>query len=67
MKNPICLNKRAEKCMEEFKRAQAQLTIQPRQQPNGEIWQPPPSKVYKLNYDAALFSDLGRTRFGAAI
>ena len=23
--------------------------------------------MYKLNYDAALFSDLGRTRFGAAI
>ena len=43
--------------MEEFKRAQAQLAVQPRQKLNGEIWQPPPSEVYKLNYDAALFSD----------
>ena len=53
--------------MEEFKRAQAQLAVQPRQQPNGEIWQPPQSEAYKLNYDAALFSDLGKTRVGAVI
>ena len=67
MKNPTCLNKRVEECMEEFKRAQAQLAVQPRQKLNGEIWQPPPSEVYKLNYDAALFSDLGRTGIGAVI
>ena len=53
--------------MEEFKRAQAQLAVQPRQQSNAEIWQPPPSEVYKLNYDATLFSDLGRTGVGAVI
>ena len=67
MKNPTCLNKRAEECMEEFKRAQAQLVVQPRQKPNGEIWQPPPLEVYKLNYDAALFSDLGKIGVGAVI
>ena len=67
MKNPTCLNKRAKVCLEEFKRAQAQLTVQPRQQPNGEIWQPPPSEAYKLNFDAALFSDLGRTGIGEVI
>ena len=53
--------------MEEFKRAQAQLTVQPRQQPNGEIWQPPPSEAYKLNYDATLFLDLGRIGVEAVI
>ena len=53
--------------MEEFKRAQAQLTVQPRQQPNGEIWQPPQSEAYKLNYDAALFLDLGRIGVEAVI
>ena len=67
MKNPPCLNKRAEECIEEFKRAQTQLIVQPRQQPNGELWQPPPSKAYKLNFDAALFSNLGRTGIGAVI
>ena len=67
MKNPTCLNKRAEECIEEFTRAQTQLTVQPRQQPNGEIWQPPPSEAYKLNFDAALFSDLGRTGIGEVI
>ena len=67
MKNPTCLNKRAEECMEEFKRAQAQLAVQPRQQPNAEIWQPPPPEAYKLNYDAALFSNLGRIGVGAVI
>ncbi|XP_065636621.1 uncharacterized protein LOC112030680 [Quercus suber] len=39
----------------------------PRQQLTGELWKPPPSEAYKLNFDAALFSDLGRTRFGAIV
>ena len=67
MKNPNCLNKRAEECIEEFKSAQTQLTVQPRQQPNGEVWQPPPVEAYKLNFDAAIFSDIGRTGCGAVI
>ena len=67
LKNPSCLNKRVEEYLEEFKRAQAQLAVQPRQQLNAEIWQPPPSEAYKLNYDAAVFSDLGRTGVGAVI
>ena len=67
MKNPTCLNKRAEEYLEELKRAQAQLAVQPRQQPNAKFWQPPPSEAFKLNYNAAVFSDLGRTRVGAMI
>ena len=42
LKNPSCLNKRAEEYLEEFKRAQAQLAVQSRQQPIAEVWQPPP-------------------------
>ncbi|KAL0011163.1 hypothetical protein SO802_006271 [Lithocarpus litseifolius] len=36
MKNPNCLNKRAEECIEDFKKAQNQLNIQSRQQLSGE-------------------------------
>ena len=43
------------------------LNIQPRQQLNGEIWKPPPSEAYKINFDATIFSNLGRTRFGAIV
>nr|XP_023919114.1 uncharacterized protein LOC112030680 [Quercus suber] len=43
------------------------VNSQPRQQLTGELWKPPPSEAYKLNFDAALFSDLGRTRFGAIV
>ena len=66
MKSLTCLNKRAEG-IEDFQRAQTQLNVQPRQQLNGEVWKPPPSEAYKINFDAAIFSDLGRTRFGAIV
>ena len=66
MKSLTCLNKRAEG-IEDFQRAQTQLNVQPRQQLNGEVWKPPPSEAYKINFDAALFSDLGRTGFGAIV
>ncbi|KAK9993463.1 hypothetical protein SO802_023166 [Lithocarpus litseifolius] len=67
MKIPTCLNKRAEECIEDFKKAQNQLNIQSRQQPSGEEWRPPPLEAYKLNFDATLFSDLGRTGYGAIV
>jgi len=60
LKDLNSLNKRAEEYVEEFKCAQTQLTVQMRQQPNGDVWQSPPSLEYKLNFDATLFSNLGR-------
>ena len=50
MKSPTYLNKRAEECIEDFQQAQTLLNIQPRQQLNGEVWKPPPSEVYKINF-----------------
>lgn len=38
-----------------------------RQQPSGDIWQPPPTEAYKLNFDATVFSDSSRSSYGAII
>nr|XP_023919229.1 uncharacterized protein LOC112030796 [Quercus suber] len=38
-----------------------------RQEPSGDIWQPPPLEAYKLNFDATIFSDSGKSRYGAII
>ena len=67
LKDPKCLNQRAEELLREFKQAQAQLTVSQTEQTRSEAWQPPPPDVYKLNFDAAVFSRLGRTRIGAII
>ena len=32
-----------------------------------DTWQPPPQSVFKLNFDAAVFSGLNRSGFGAII
>ena len=32
-----------------------------------ETWQPPPPSAYKLNFDAAIFSELGRSGVGANV
>ena len=60
LKDPNSLNKRVEKYVEEFKRAQTHLTVQMRQQLSGDAWQPPPQLEYKLNFNATLFSGLVR-------
>ncbi|XP_023875859.1 uncharacterized protein LOC111988302 [Quercus suber] len=36
-------------------------------QPCWDSWKPPPSSVYKLNFDATVFFDLDRTGFGVVI
>ena len=34
---------------------------------NVNVWHPPPASVFKLNFDAAIFSDLNSSRVGAMI
>ena len=67
MKVPSSLTNRAEEYIIEFRIAQTRLDAQRTQQPNGDTWQPPPPEAYKLNFDAAVFSDSGRTGYGAII
>ncbi|XP_075636776.1 uncharacterized protein LOC142609015 [Castanea sativa] len=67
LKDPKCLNKRVEDFIQEFQQAQAQLTVSRIEQLSSKLWQPPPHDVYKLNFDAAVFSRLERTGIGAII
>ena len=61
VKNPTSLNKKAEEFLQDFKQAQVLLTMSPMKQPSGEVWQPPPSMVYKLNFDATIFSKMEKS------
>ena len=67
LKDPKCLNKRAEDFVLEFQQAQVQLTVARTKQIISDQWQPPLPDVYKLNFDAAVFSGLNRTGIGTII
>ncbi|XP_075669870.1 uncharacterized protein LOC142639598 [Castanea sativa] len=51
------LNKRAMDYLDEYKKSQDHLSILVTA-PSRDFWQPPPPSVYKLNFDAAIFSSL---------
>ena len=57
MKDPRWLTNRATELLEEYKKAQANMVIT-NVTPSRNYWQPPPQDVYKLNFDAAIFSNL---------
>ena len=66
MKDPRWLNKRAAKYLEEYKKAQEHLaTLEAA--PSGQQWKPPPQNMFKLNFDAAVFTDQWCLGFGALI
>ena len=67
LKDPSSLTKRVEEFVDEFKQAQDHLAVLTRQQLSGDVWQPPSSAEYKLNFDAAIFSGLDRSGYGAII
>ena len=60
------LCKRAGDYLLKYDQAQDQVSIPSRQQSVTQS-QPPPIDHYKLNFDAAIFSDLGCSGFGAII
>ena len=66
MKDPHWLNRRAVEYHEDYKKAQEHLTISVAA-PCGQQWQPPPQNLFKLNFDATVFSDQQCSGFGAII
>jgi len=66
LKDPGWLNKRVAEYLEEYKNAQENLATS-NAVPSRIIWQTPPLDEYKLNFDAAIFSDLQCSGFGAII
>ena len=66
LREPGWLNKRAQEFLEEYRKAQLVLT--PSNENSGScIWRAPPAEEFKLNFDAAVFSDQHCSGFGAII
>ena len=66
IQDPGRLNQRAKDYLEEVKAAQVQLRITVNTAPV-QSWKPPVGMLYKLNFDAALFTNSKSTGFGAII
>ena len=64
--DPGWLNNRVRELLEEFRTALALMGPTYGRQSTRDTWHPPPS-VFKLNFDAALFSTLNNFGFGAII
>ena len=65
--DPRWLNKRACDYLNEFQRSQEQLDIPVRTDTCVSRWKPPPDPVFKLNFDAAIFSELNGSGVGVII
>lgn len=72
--DPVGLNKRAVALMEEYRQSQVHFRTAPATQAAGVVlqsdglaWEPPPSSVFKLNFDVAIFKELDRSGFRAVV
>ena len=61
------LCKRAVEYLEEFRNSQGNLRVDGVVHSVGDVWKPPPTLVFKLNFDATVFLEAKRTGFGAII
>ena len=66
LQEPTRLNARAKNYIDEYKGAQTQLEV-PVSNGQPQAWQPPEGSVYKLNFDAAVFTDMATSGTGAMI
>ena len=67
MMDPRWLNKKALDYLDDYEKSLVQLAAIPVTAPVRISWKPPPPSVYKLNFDAAIFSNLNYSGFGAII
>ncbi|XP_023905928.1 uncharacterized protein LOC112017706 [Quercus suber] len=65
--DPGWLNNRATEFLEEFQTASVMMGPTHEGQSSQDTWQPPSPSIFKLNFDAALFSALNSSGFGAVI
>ena len=61
------MNNQATKFLEEFQTASVLMGPLQGEHASQDIWQPPPPSIFKLNFDAALFSALNSSGFGVVI
>ena len=61
------LCKRVVEYLEEYQNSQVNLRVDGVVHSVGDVWKPHPNSVFKLNFDAAVFVEAKRTRFGAII
>ena len=66
MKDPCWLNRRAADYLEEYRKAQEQL-VGSSTTPSEQHWKPPPQNMFKLNFDAAVFTEQQSSGIGAII
>jgi len=57
LKDPGWLNKRAMEWLEEFVQVQEQFAVTLPRETGGNVWRPPPHPFFKMNFDAAIFSE----------
>ena len=67
LQDPNWLSKRATKYLEEYQVSQVQLSVASMVHSISEVWKPPPLSVFKLNFDAAIFSKIHMSWFRAII
>ncbi|KAK9993390.1 hypothetical protein SO802_023093 [Lithocarpus litseifolius] len=67
MQDPNTLCRRAVEYLEEYRDSQRHLRADGVGRSVGDVWKPPPNSIFKLNFDATVFVEAKRTRFGAII
>ena len=67
MKDPMWPDQKALEYLDEYRNVQAQMNILNTVPQFGQSWKPPPSSLYKLNFDAAVFDGIQSSGFGAII
>ena len=67
MRDPKWLNQRVVEYLDEYRNAQTHMNIPHITPQTRQRWKPPPSQLYKLNFDAAIFARTQRSGFGAVI